>query len=120
MKTFMILTFLTASWLVCFSLQKSILNEIASTSLCIKNGTCAINKINEYVKNESPLCPICEDAIPILKELIKLNDTKSFRAIATAVCVALNLTQESVCYQAVGLFEVMMFTSYNMEYGFFC
>lgn len=115
MKALMLFTLLLASSLVGISLQKSIFFD--SAKQCLKDETCAIRTIKEQLTNrknetankkDSQLCTICEDAIPVLKELIKLNDTHSFRAIATAVCVVLNLTQESICYQAVGLFEVYL------------
>lgn len=79
---------------------------------CLKDEECTIEAVKPLLlnhlmnKKESNLCKYCEEGIPLMKELIKLNDTKSFRAVATAVCVILNITQESICYQAVGLFEV--------------
>lgn len=77
---------------------------------CITDEKCGVDALKSYLadflNNTSNLCPICEEGIPIMKDLIKSNETKTFRAIATAVCVLLNITQESVCYQAVGLFEV--------------
>lgn len=101
------------TWLVVIAvlLMLGLSSAIFINKNCLKNEECAIEAVkplllNHLAKKESNLCPICEEGIPILKELIKLNDTKSFRAVATAVCVILNITQESICYQAVGLFEV--------------
>lgn len=81
---------------------------------CIKDEGCAIETIKSHLKDKPlhvsnpDLCTVCKDAMPFVKELIRKNDTKSFRAIATTVCVLLNITQESVCYQAIGLFEVKL------------
>lgn len=97
---------ITSAVLIGLSLQSSLF--INSIETCIKNRTCVENILKQYSSSPSKkeLCELCAISIPVVKELIKKNDTKSFRDIATAVCTILNITQETICYQAVGLFEV--------------
>lgn len=96
---------ITSTLLIGLSWQSSLF--IDSFETCFKNRVCLEQTLKQYTSsNKKEICELCSIAIPVVKELIKKNDTKSFRAIATAVCVVLNITQEAICYQAVGLFEV--------------
>lgn len=116
MKKFLMIAFLAGlltelSWQKSFHLGSSCLQK----ENCTLEATRLAQSLNNYIKieiqtNQSVLCDLCENALPFVKELIIANETKSFRAIATAVCVVLNITQESICYQAVGLFEVYLYT----------
>ena len=62
----------------------------------------------DEIKRPTPeqLCEICGIVVPFVRELVRKNDTKYFKDIATLVCVGLKITQPEICESAVGLFEV--------------
>lgn len=78
----------------------------ADDKLCqVKEQLSVVNK----KKNPTPqeLCEACHYAMPVMRSLVRKNETKYLHDIATLVCVTLKLTEEYICYQAVGLFEVI-------------
>lgn len=80
-----------------------------SLEICMKDKVCIREKLEPLKManiGSQLLCDLCIEALPVVKKLIEKNETKYFRDIATLVCTALNITQEPICYQAVGLFEV--------------
>jgi hypothetical protein len=59
------------------------------------------------IKGSKEECNLCYFVLPLAKDLIIKNQTKSFREIANLVCLTLNIANDaSVCEQAVGIFEV--------------
>ena len=73
--------------------------------------------LSVVAKSPTPqeLCTICYDVAPVVRALVKKNETKYFHEIATLVCVGLKLTEEYVCYQAINLFEVSSFPTFILR-----
>lgn len=77
---------------------------------CYNEKLCLVNKPLEISPSPQELCELCYIGMPLVRELIKNNETKYFKGIATFVCTVLNITELDICNQAVGLFEVRYLT----------
>ncbi len=75
--------------------------------------------VNRSSSNPTPqeLCEACHYAMPLFRELVLKNETKYFHEIATLVCVTLKLTEDYVCSQAIGLFEVNKIKSFISSFS---
>jgi hypothetical protein len=81
-------------------------SQLLPLEICLKQGSCLIDETKMQRLGNKEYCELCQLGMPIFKDLIRKNETASFRDIATLVCTLLNITQEEICYKAIGLFEV--------------
>jgi hypothetical protein len=97
---------------VCFLIYLTITLE-SKPLLELKNkNTCNLNETdcssNPSVSKITPqeLCDLCYVFGPFARELVRKNQVKNLHFIATFICTVLNITEESICSQAITLFEV--------------
>ena len=88
--------------------SKPILNQ---ESECYKNESCGPLD-NSYMSeltlrpSQKELCKFCDITLPIVRYLIKKNDTERFHEIATYICEELKIADNMVCDMAIKTYQV--------------
>lgn len=64
-----------------------------------------------FSKNEAPdpkqLCEACYVVMPLARDIIKKNETKFIKEIATFICTYLKIEELQICSDAIDLFTVI-------------